>query len=74
MTAPGVTLDDLPDVLSIPELCHVLRCSRRLLQRMREHVCVPEPLPLIGHPRWSKAEVCRWIEHRDARRGFRRLR
>jgi hypothetical protein len=65
------TLDAMPDVLFIEDLCAIFRCSRRHLQRLTHRL--PDPLPMEGRRRWSKRQVEKWLEGPQGRRGLLRL-
>lgn len=65
-------IEDLPLVLTIPDLCRVLRLSPRTIhQRIAEggHDLPPE-LPGRGKHLWSRDVVAKWLtsETRDWRR------
>jgi predicted DNA-binding transcriptional regulator AlpA len=50
-------------MLSIDDLAAILRCSRRLVERMRSAGKVPKPDIKIGKmPRWKAATIRAWIE------------
>ena len=49
--------------LSIDDLATILRCSRRLVERMRSAGKVPKPDIKIGRmPRWKPETVRRWVD------------
>ncbi len=49
-------------LLSIAELAAVLRCSRRLIERMRSAGKLPRPTLHVGRcPRWTAASIREWI-------------
>ena len=58
-----VTLDTLPEVLDLAQLCAVLGISKKTWQRWRrcDAVPVPELLPATSHPRYSKAMVVKYL-------------
>ena len=64
MTTPR--LADLPDVLTVTQLCAVLQISDRQYRRLRHHHAFPIPeLPSLGMARvhrFSKAVVQQFIE------------
>ena len=68
-----LTLDQCGDTLDTRALCAVLDIGRTTLHERRRLGVAPEPLPMPGHPRWSKTEVQRFLAL-DARatRGRRR--
>jgi len=50
-------------LLGIDDLAAILRCSRRLVERMRSAGKVPKPDLQVGKcPRWTPATIRRWIE------------
>jgi len=50
-------------MLSIDDLAALLRCSRRLVERMRSGGKVPRPDIKIGKmPRWKPETIRLWIE------------
>ena len=50
-------------LLGIDDLAAILRCSRRLVERMRSAGKVPKPDIKIGKmPRWKAATIQAWIE------------
>jgi hypothetical protein len=66
-----VRLDDPPPgaghiiepLLGIDDLATVLKCSRRLVERMRSAGKVPKPDIKIGKmPRWKPETIRAWIE------------
>lgn len=61
------------DTLTGPELAARLGISVRTLHKRRKDGTAPEPLPMAGHPRWSKAMVEQFLAHEpSAIRGRRR--
>lgn len=63
-------------VLFLEDVCRVLRVSRRTVERLRRHGAFPiAELPALDkRPRWSGAEVQRYLEGRNqmARSAWRR--
>jgi len=56
-------LDVLPEVLTGEEVAAVLGLSRRQFYRLRRHGLFPIPeLPRLGHPRFAKAAVARYLD------------
>jgi len=50
-------------MLSIDDLAAILKCSRRLVERMRSAGKVPRPDFHAGRcPRWRAETIRRWIE------------
>jgi predicted DNA-binding transcriptional regulator AlpA len=50
-------------LLSIDDLAATLRCSRRLVVRMRSAGRLPRPILHVGRcPRWTAAQIRAWIE------------
>lgn len=50
-------------MLGIDDLAALLRCSRRLIERMRSAGKVPKPDLHVGKmPRWKPATIRAWIE------------
>ena len=50
-------------MLSIDDLAAILRCSRRVVERLRSGGKVPKPDIKIGKmPRWKAATIRAWIE------------
>lgn len=61
-----------PEVLDRREMAVVFRCSTQSIDRMRSRGELPALLS--AHPiRWSKADVCRWLDFPRERRGLRRV-
>jgi hypothetical protein len=56
--------DEIPAVCFIRDVCRALRMSRTTLKRLRRHGAFPIPeLPALDkHPRWSGAEVQKFLE------------
>lgn len=50
------------DMLTKKEMCSVLRCSPRTLQRMMERFEVPPPIWLGGRKVWIVGNVRTWID------------
>jgi len=73
MRRSPLTLDQCGETLDANTLAAVLGISRRTLDVRRQHGEAPEPLPMPGHPRWSKEQVRKFLAG-DVRatRGFRR--
>lgn len=73
VSRPTLRLEDCGDTLTASDLAAVLQIDRSTLDRWRKQGDAPEPLPLPGHPRWSKEQVRRFLAG-DVRatRGFRR--
>lgn len=63
-----LTLDQCGDTLSVVEVCAVIGVSRRTWDRWRKDNREPiaELEPKTARPRWSKANVQRYL---DAQRG-----
>lgn len=57
-------------VYTTRELAARLNVSVRQLSRLRAADSLPRPLPFPGHPRWSIAEVERWLSEPKARSGI----
>ena len=55
--------DELPDVLFLPDLAALLRCSPKTIKRrLAAHVFPLAPIPGIDKRlRWSKAVVIAWL-------------
>jgi len=53
----------IPTVCLIADICRELKISRRTLQRLRRHRAFPIPeLPSLDkHPRWSGADVEKFL-------------
>jgi predicted DNA-binding transcriptional regulator AlpA len=67
-------LEDYSDVLTLADMSAIFHRSERTCLELRQRGEFPEPMPQSGHPRWSKAEVIRWLNgDRVARRGLRRV-
>jgi hypothetical protein len=50
-------------LLSLDDLAAILKCSRRLLERMRSAGKVPRPDFMVGRcPRWKRSTLAAWIE------------
>lgn len=63
----------MPETYSVRELAAALGVSVRQLSRIRAlDYVLPRPLPLPGHPKWSRTEIDRWLRDPQARRGLRR--
>ena len=55
-------------LLSIDDLCRVLRCSRRAVERLKSAGLLPRPVLHVGRmPRWTAATISRWIENGGGR-------
>jgi hypothetical protein len=59
----GLTLRaGIEPLLGIDDLAAILKCSRRLVERMRSAGRVPKPDIMIGKmPRWRGETIRRWI-------------
>lgn len=55
--------DDTPRTMTIQQVCHELQISRAQFYRLRAHGAfpVPEILPRIGNPRFSRDAVMRYV-------------
>ncbi|MGO9601659.1 MAG: helix-turn-helix transcriptional regulator [Isosphaeraceae bacterium] len=50
-------------LLSLDDLAKILKCSRRLVERMRSAGKVPKPDIHVGKcPRWKPATIRAWID------------
>jgi hypothetical protein len=54
-------------LLTIKDVCKFLQISPRTLQRLRHLKCVPEPIELLGSPRWRRRDFDR-LPEKKARR------
>jgi predicted DNA-binding transcriptional regulator AlpA len=55
-------------LLSIGDLCCILACDRRTVERMRSAGRLPRPDLHVGRmPRWRAATIRAWIEGGDRR-------
>src|SRR5205814_258359 len=58
----GQARPPIEPLLGIADLAEVLRCSRRLVERMRSAGQLPQPTLHVGRcPRWTAAVVRDWI-------------
>lgn len=60
-----------PEVLKRADLAAIYGCSTKCIDDMRNRGDLPARLP-GGDPRWSKTDVCRWLDSPAERRGLRR--
>lgn len=58
-----------PELLTIDEVCSLIRKSRSSIYTMSADGQFPDPLKLGSSSRWIKQEVLTWIEEQAARRG-----
>jgi predicted DNA-binding transcriptional regulator AlpA len=59
---PEVPAPGLEPLLSIVDLAAILRCSRRVVERMRSAGKVPRPDLHVGRmPRWKASTIHAWI-------------
>ncbi len=59
-------------LLTVDDLCLILKCSRRLIERMRSSGGIPAPDIMLGNvgkngkgprfPRWKRSTIERWME------------
>jgi predicted DNA-binding transcriptional regulator AlpA len=61
---PEVADGTIPRLLRIADLCDILGCDRRTLERMRSAGTLPRPTLHVGtrSPRWTQAMISSWIE------------
>jgi predicted DNA-binding transcriptional regulator AlpA len=60
--ADQLTTGALPPLLyDSTDLCHILRCSKATLHRLKAANKLPKALRLGGQLRWSAEEVQAWI-------------
>ncbi len=67
----GTTPVELAPLLRLNDVCNVLKCSRRELERMRAAGRLPKPDLHVGvrSPRWLPRTLADWIEsQRDSAR------
>jgi helix-turn-helix protein len=64
-----MTPSTIPNVCLIEDICRELKISRRTLQRLRRHGAFPIPeLPSLDkHPRWSGADVEKFLARQTQR-------
>jgi predicted DNA-binding transcriptional regulator AlpA len=62
-SAPRLLPAGLNPMVSIDDLMTLLRCSRRLVERLRVAGKVPRPDMMVGRcPRWKAATIRAWVD------------
>jgi hypothetical protein len=61
---PPSLADAIEPLLSVLDLCRILRCNRRTIERLRAGGKLPRPDANVGRmPRWKAETIRRWIEN-----------
>ena len=73
MTIADLRLDQLTPfdkLIDRREVCRLIACSPRFLERMVKFRQFPKPDKWFGrHPRWRQSTVQRWIRESDSQQG-----
>jgi predicted DNA-binding transcriptional regulator AlpA len=64
LSSPEAPDGAIPPLLTITDLCHILGCDRRTVERMRSAGTLPRPTLNVGtrSPRWTRAAIASWID------------